>query len=330
MRALVTGANGAIGPSLVNLLVKKGWDVHALVYQSNCTLFDSPSVKTFAGDITAPESMKEAFQGVDVVFHLAALLHILNPAKDVGSAYHLTNVVGTKNVITCSQQESIKRLVFFSTIAVYGDHPSSVITEDTEPQPTTDYGKTKLEAEDAVLAEFTEEASPLGVVLRLGAVYGPRIKGNYEKLLHSLANGRFIPIGQGQNRRTLVYDRDVAAAAFLVAEHPAAPGRIFNVTDGKFHTVKEIIAALCKALDREPPRLSLPLGPVRHLAGLTEDVLRLFKLNAPITRKTIEKYAEEIMVDGCRIQEQLGFRAKYDLAAGWNETVAEMRNAGDL
>ena len=166
--------------------------------------------------------------------------------------------------------------------------------------------------------------------MRLGAVYGSRIKGNYEKLLYSLAHGRFIPIGQGENRRTLVYDRDVAAAAYLAAGHPAAPGSIFNVTDGEFHTVKEIIAAMCKALDRRPPRLSLPLSLVRHLAGLTEDLLRLLKLNTPITRKTIEKYTEEIMVDGCRIQEQLGFSPKYGLEAGWNETVAEMRNAGDL
>ena len=163
MRALVTGANGAIGPSLINYLVEKGWDVHALIYQSNNTLFDSLPVKTFTGDITAPESIREAFQGVDVVFHLAALLHILNPAKDVGPAYHLTNVVGTKNVIACSQQESVKRLVFFSTIAVYGDHPFSVINEDTRPQPTTDYGITKLKAEHAVLAEFTDEGFHLAL-----------------------------------------------------------------------------------------------------------------------------------------------------------------------
>ena len=97
----------------------------------------------------------------------------------------------------------------------------------------------------------------------LGAVYGSRIKGNYERLTHALARHRFIPIGSGLNRRTLVYDKDVGRAAVLAVSHPAAAGRVFNVTDGTFHTLNEIIESICSALGRKPPRLSLPIGPVR-------------------------------------------------------------------
>ena len=77
----------------------------------------------------------------------------------------------------------------------------------------------------------------LDTMLRLGAVYGSRIKGNYERLLRALARNRFIPIGNGLNRRTLVYDKDVGRAAVLAVSHPAAAGRVFNVTDGEFHTL---------------------------------------------------------------------------------------------
>ena len=107
----------------------------------------------------------------------------------------------------------------------------------------------------------------MGTVLRLGAVYGSRIKGNYRRLLIALARGRFVPIGPGSNRRTLVYDKDVGRAAMLAAVHPDAAGRIFNVTDGQIHTMEAIIETLCEALGRVPPRLTLPVGLIRRFAG---------------------------------------------------------------
>jgi UDP-glucose 4-epimerase len=125
--------------------------------------------------------------------------------------------------------------------------------------PDTFYAKTKRAAEQIVLNARDPNGQPLGTVLRLGAVYGSRIKGNYEQLTHALARNRFIPIGDGLNRRTLVYDKDVGRAAALAVFHPAAAGRIFNVTDGKFHTLNEIIESICSALGRKPPWLSLPL-----------------------------------------------------------------------
>ena len=115
-------------------------------------------------------------------------------------------------------------------------------------QPDTFYARTKLSAEQIVLNARGADDQPLGTVLRLGAVYGSRIKGNYERLTHALARHRFIPIGSGPNRRTLVYDKDVGRAAALSVTHPAAAGRVFNVTDGEFHTLNEIIESICSFL----------------------------------------------------------------------------------
>ena len=86
---------------------------------------------------------------------------------------------------------------------------------------------------------------------------------------------RFIPIGDGGSRRTLIYDRDVAKAALLAVQHPNAAGKVYNVSDGQFHTLKEIIAAICDALGRTPPRLSLPVGTARMAATIIEDVMQL-------------------------------------------------------
>jgi len=168
------------------------------------------------------------------------------------------------------------------------------------------------------------DGKPLGTVLRLGAVYGSRIKGNYERLTHALARHRFIPIRSGLNRRTLVYDKDVGRAAALTVSHPAAAGRVFNVTDGEFHTLNEIIESICAALGRNPPRLSLPVGPTRALVGLVEKGSRAIGLNPPVTQEMIDKYTEDIAVDGSLIQKELGFMPQYDLKTGWVETIREM------
>ena len=149
----------------------------------------------------------------------------------------------------------------------------------------------------------------------------------------------------------LVYDKDVGRAAALAVSHPAAAGRVFNVTDGGFHTMNEIIKSICSALGRKPPRLSLPVGPIRIVAGLIEKGYRVMGIVAgnlgtrsrsfdklrmrgllghvpiipPVTKAMIDKYTEDIAVDGSLIQKELGFVPQYDLRAGWEETVREKK-----
>ncbi len=120
-------------------------------------------------------------------------------------------------------------------------------------------------------------------------------------------------------------DGDVARAAVLAVKHPGYGRQIFNVSDGRFHALKEIIVAICQALGRNPPRLSLPVGPARITAGLMEDTFRLVGQKSPIRRDTIEKYTKDIAVDSTRIQKELGFQPKYDLLIGWQETIQQMQ-----
>ena len=107
-------------------------------------------------------------------------------------------------------------------------------------------------------------------------------------------------------------------------------GRVFNVTDGEFHTLNEIIESICSALGRKPPHFSLPVAPIRFAAGMLEDGARLIGRRSSITRATVDKYTEDIAVDSSLIQKQLGFVPQYDLSAGWREVVQEMRRMGEL
>jgi UDP-glucose 4-epimerase len=189
-----------------------------------------------------------------------------------------------------------------------------VVDEQTPPRPDTLYGVTKLEGEEPVLGAG-------GVVLRLAAVYGPSMKGNYPRLVEAIRRGRLVMVGDGRNRRTLVHVDDVCAAALLAAEHADARGRVYNVTDGAVHELGEVVAAIAAALGRRPPGIRLPAGPVRVAAGLLEDALGAVGRGAPVRRATIDKLTEDVAVSGRRIQEELGFRPAYELRAGWRQAL---------
>jgi len=330
MAVLVTGATGAVGPLVVKLFHEAGYSVRTLSLDPPPQHIWPNSVELMIGDVTDASAVRAAMRDVDVVIHLAALLHIVNPPPALRDKYERINVGGTATVVDAAIRAGVKRVVLFSTIAVYGPSDGAVLNETSPIHPDTFYAQTKCAAEQIILNAKRQDGQPLGTVLRLGAVYGSRIKGNYERLTRALARHIFIPVGNGLNRRTLVYDKDVAQAAVLAAFHSAASGRIFNVTDGKFHALHEIIEAICNALGRKTPRISLPVGVSLRIADLIEKTGRATGLKLPVIRSMIDKYTEDIAVEGTLIKKELGFAPRYDLQIGWRETVNEMKNAGSL
>jgi UDP-glucose 4-epimerase len=327
---LITGATGAIGPHIVHALYQAGCQIRTFSFDAPTAGMFPPHIEVVNGDVTNEVAVESAMQGVDAIVHMAALLHIVNPPPEMREKYERVNIGGTATVVEAAIKVGVKRVILFSTIAVYGPSNGCVLNEQSPTHPDTFYAQTKRAAEKIVLNAKGADGQPLGTVLRLGAVYGSRIKGNYERLTHALARNRFIPVGNGLNRRTLVYDKDVGRAAVLAVSHPATADRVFNVTDGAFHTLNEIIESICYALGRKPPRLSLPSGIIRSLAGVIEGGYHIFGLRSPITPEMVDKYTEDIAVDGSLIQKELGFVPHYDLKTGWEETIKEMREGGAL
>ena len=177
------------------------------------------------------------------------------------------------------------------------------------------YAATKLDGEAAA------RTAPGSVVLRIAATYGPRMKANYRRLVRAIERGWFVSVGPGTNRRTLIYEADVARAAVLAASK-APEGSTYNVTDGKVHTLGEILDAIAAAVDKKLLPVHLPTAPTRLLAGLVEDSISLIGRRSPVGRATIDKLVEDVAVSGRRFQDDLGFRPSMDLLAGWRHAVA--------
>jgi nucleoside-diphosphate-sugar epimerase len=319
---LVTGATGAIGPAVVAAMASTH-DVRTLSRRPPESGTFTVPVATFFGDVADRGVVRSVVDGVDLVVHLAARLHVVDPDPRHRQEYERVNVRGTESVVAAAAAAGVSRVVLMSTIAVYGSGTGETVDEGSATRPVGLYAETKLAAEQVALAARRADGVPLATVLRAAAVYGPRIKGNYERLARALSRRRFVPIGRGDNLRTVVYEQDLAAAVALAAWHPLAAGRIYNVSDGKPRPLREIIAAICRALDRPAPAWHLPVGPARIAGRLTGLVDRRLP-------SMVEKYLEEAAVDAGLIQRELGFRPQVGLADGWSATIAEMRRLGRL
>lgn len=317
---LVTGGTGALGRALVEQLLEKGSNPVRVLARSRTSPL-SPRVEYVTGDVTDPDAVAIAMQGVRTVFHLAALLHVTDPPPSLEPEYERINVGGTQTIVDAARSAGVDRVVLFSTIAVYGPNRAERLDEESAPNPDTAYASSKLSAERIVLGARTPAGRPLGTVLRLAAVYGPHVKGNYRRLLDAIQGRRLVRVGPGANRRILVFDEDAAAAAVLAAAHPTAAGRIYNVSDGQCYPLARIIEVMCEAAGRPCPRWWLPIMPVRGVAMGVERIWGLLRRKPPVSSATLAKYLEEVFVDASRIQRELGFVPRFSLQEGWRETV---------
>lgn len=304
--ALVTGVSGVLGSVLVRHLLRAGWMVRGACRRPP----QVEGVEPIPADILDTDAMRRGARGVDVVFHLAAAVDTLSRRDD--ELMRRANVEGTMSVARAAREEGVGRLVYFSTTAVYGSTHRSIADERSAPDPESPYARTKLEAEKIVLDDRA------GVVLRVAAVYGPSVPGRYVALAR-LHRGGVLQI-VGTNRRTLVFENDLADAAILAASHSAACGRIFNVTDGTSHSLTAITSAMRAALGRTRPAMRLSADILaRQFARLGDPFSHTALVSA------VRKVAEDSAVDGAAIQRELGFVPRWDLDAGWRATIAAWR-----
>lgn len=318
LRCVVTGATGAVGPAVANRIAREaGATVLALARHAPPPGLLLPQVRFESHDLLG-DGVLRCVRDADCVLHLAARLHTNDPAGARRDEYERVNVEGTRRLVDAVRPSA--RFVFFSTVDVYGPTPvGTQATETTAPNPRSMYGDTKLRAEQFVLQH------PGGLVLRLGAVYGSSVKANYARLVHALARHRYIQVGPGTNVRSLIFERDVAQAAWLAAGPDRLPSRIYNLTDGRLHTVNDIVSAISAALGRQPPRWSLPAPPVRAAAATLDALFRAAGRRSPVTPQMIDKLQENVAVSGQRFLEEASFRPGWDLASGWTAALCQMQ-----
>jgi NAD dependent epimerase/dehydratase len=256
-RVLVTGAGGFIGSHMAERLVELGADVRALVHynaQGSWGWLDESAlahqVQVMAGDICDRDILRQAMQGRDVVFHLAALIAIPY-SYHAPLSYVRTNVEGTLNVLQAAREAGVERLIHTSTSEVYGTAKYVPIDEQHSLQGQSPYAATKIGADKMAEAFHLSFHLPVATV-RPFNTFGPRqsARAIIPTIIIQLLAGSAVKLGNLEPTRDLNYVADTVAGFILAAETPAAVGKTINLGSGQEISIGALAQLIAKLMDR--------------------------------------------------------------------------------
>jgi len=272
---LVTGGAGFIGSHIAEALVERGDRVRVLDNLSSGRLENiadfRDQIEFIEGDIVDPSTVAQAVDGVDCVFHHAALASVPR-SVEAPLESHAACATGTLTVLDAARRAGVRRVVYAASSAAYGDQPTSSKRETDPPAPISPYGAAKLAGEYYCQA-FTATYGFETVCLRYFNVFGPRqdpdspYSAVIPLFITAILSGRRPRIfGDGRQSRDFVYVANVVQANLLAADAPGAVGRVVNVGTGESTTLLRLIDALKQCLGMEVnPKFDAPRpGDVRE------------------------------------------------------------------
>lgn len=279
---LVTGGCGFIGSHLVGELVRAGAQVRVLDNLSSGHLENLAAVRdrveVVVGDVRDPEAVKRAAAGMDGIFHEAALVSVFDSVERPRENHEI-NGTGTLNVLLAAREQGVRRVVFASTAAVYGNDPELPKRESMRPSPESPYAVAKLSGEH-YLHLFHSLFGVETVALRYFNVFGPRqdprspYSGVVSRFVECARTGRQpVVFGDGLQSRDFVFVGDVVRANLLaMAGEKAGRGDLLNVASGRPATLLDLLAALTRLLGRDltPIFEAARPGDIRHSSAAIE------------------------------------------------------------
>ncbi len=307
---LVTGANGFIGQALCAGLCAEGRHVRGVVRLPQKAGVLPKKISPVIVKYIGPDTYwSEALTGIDTVVHLAARVHVLKDADaDPLAAFRDVNLKGTEHLAGMAAQSGVRRFIYMSSVKVCGENKFLPYSEDDQPEPQGPYGISKWEAEQA-LHEISEKTGLEVVVIRPPLVYGPGIKANLLSLFKMIERGVPLPLAGVENRRSLIYLKNLVDAVLKCILHPKASGKTYFVSDGVDLSIPELIRKIAAAMGK-PARLFYSPSFLLKAAG------RFSGKSGQVDRLT-----GSLTVDSGKIQRELGWKANYTIDQGLAETA---------
>ena len=305
MKYLVTGGAGFIGSHITHTLLERGNQVRILDNFSSGKRenLKGLDVELIEGDLRDASKVVEAVKGMDIVFHEAAFVSVPESMEKPLECLDV-NVTGTSIVFEAARKAGVKRVVIASSAAVYGDSEVYPLSEDSPLRQLSPYATSKR-IDEKYAELFTNYFGLEVAALRYFNVYGPRQRPDsmyaaaVPIFIRRMLDNKPITIyGDGGQTRDLVNVRDVVQANLLASEHPAAPGKVFNVCTGVETRLLDLLDILYEIFPNAPKHV--------HAESRAGDIYR--SIGTPK-----------------KIVETLGFKPNVTLAEGLKEAVEEMR-----
>jgi nucleoside-diphosphate-sugar epimerase len=324
MRVALTGATGFIGGRLCRYLTERGREVRPIVRSrpaANGSGADELARQT--ADVTEATALRQAFKGVDVVVHLAALFN--RPEASWGD-YRRVNVEGVRNVLEAAKAAGVARVVHCSTGGVATGCGTPPFSEATPYSPPSwdKYETTKCEGEMLALDFHRRTGYPVAVI-RPAQVYGPGDRGK-AKFYRMVKKGMIV--NPGQTLKHLIYIDDLCRAFELAAEKEEAIGEVFIIAGRTPIPLHELIGLVAQHLGVPRPSIVLPATPVTLLCTSTEVVCNLAHVKPVLFRRSMDFFTRSVQFDARKAQDVLGFEDSIAIPDGVAKTARWYQQMG--
>jgi dihydroflavonol-4-reductase len=320
MRAFVTGATGFIGAHVARKLLERGDQVVALVRSPDKAAdLREQGAELIEGDLSDTDAIKRGVEGADAVFHVGAMYKLGIPKKD-REAMVDANVHGTERVLDAAHEAGVARMVYVSTVNVFGNTGGRVVDEsyrrDTSEGFLSCYDETKYRSHE-VAEDRIGRGYPI-VIVQPGGVYGPNDHSEIGNMIEQASTGKLMAKAFPEMGIMLVYVEDVADGV-LLAYDKGEVGESY-VLSGEQTTMGEIIDRSAQVAGRKPPRMTMPtlmikasapLGPlVGPALGFPPNLGELVSASAGVTYWATDDKARR----------ELGFEPR-DMETGLRQTI---------
>jgi dihydroflavonol-4-reductase len=320
VKAFVTGGTGFIGGRLVRKLRERGDDVVALVRSPDKALeLERLGVELVKGDLTDVDAIRRGTDGVDGVFHGAAIYKVGIPKSQREEMYE-TNVRGTERVLDSAIQAGVPKIVYVSTVNVFGNTNGDVVDESYR-RPGNDflsyYDQTKYESHQVALDRIAKGA-PI-VVVQPGGVYGPGDHSEIGNMIDQASKGKLFAYMFPETGFNLVHVDDVADGTILAFDRGEV-GQSY-VLGGEISTMRSLVDKTSEIAGRKPPKRDLPVGVLKAVAPAGPVVGKL--MGFPPNFKELITVSDGVTywAKDDKARERLGY-APRDLDTGLRQTLA--------
>lgn len=311
MKITLIGASGFVGTRLLDLLKAD----HQL---KNIDILPSHFFQelTVTGDVTDFSSINSLLTDTEVVVLLAA-----QHRDDVTptSLYYDTNVEGMKNVLKAMENNSVKRIVFFSSVAIYGLDKKNP-NENTPAAPFNHYGKSKWQAEQ-VLQEWYKTHQDWNIdIIRPTVIFGERNRGNVYNLLHQLSTGKFLRVGKGTNVKSMAYVGNVVAFVKYMIENETTGYNIFNYIDKPDFNMNQLTELVCTKLGKKIPSVRIPYWMGMAGGYFFDFIAFISRKKLEVSSVRVKKFCATTQFDSSKAL-STGFIPPYTLREGLSRTI---------
>jgi dihydroflavonol-4-reductase len=325
MKAMVTGASGHLGANLVRALISRGWDVKALVHRDTRAL-EGLDIDHVYGDILDVDSLKNAFRGVDIVFHLAARISVI---KQDRKQVEEMNIGGVKNVIDSCLSAGVKRLIHISSFHAHIQEPLDELLDETRPLVDSDeyppYNRSKAEGERIIQESISKGLD--AIIITPTGIIGPYDfqPSHFGSTILAIARRKLrILVDAGLD---WVDARDVSEGMINAVEKAGSGDRF--ILSGHRATLGEIAGNIAKYMGQPPPGIILPLQTARLCAPLVSAFDRIRGNRRLFTPISLDELDSCRKISHAKATELLGYRPR-PLVETITDTLDWFRETGYL